>query len=193
MKIYIELKGEIIEGWATTRGKETDMEVEIAEDHPLLYSHPREFIYRDGEFIDNNLGILEEAKKSKDVELNEACRQAILCGFDHVIDGKTYHFSFDTEAQLNFQGSKSLLDSGMVESIDWTAICEGVYVRIPVTKSIMDQLTIVILQHKDSNVKRYREKLLPLVYEATTIEKINSITWDTVVEEAPEEVVLAAA
>lgn len=180
MKIFIHVSenGEI-SGWSSTRNIDSEIEFDIAEDHEFLTTSPRKYLLINGELVKNEQGILDRAIKLKDIELNESCKQSILSGFDHTLNGIKYHFSFDTEAQLNFQGSKSLLDSGIIQSINWTVTRDGVYERIPVTKEIMDELTFVILMHKDSNVKRYRDKLLPLVMQATTEEEINSINWNT--------------
>lgn len=123
---------------------------------------------------------LDTEKEKKNQELNSACNQAILEGFLHNINGVDYWFSFDTEAQLNFQGSKIVLDAGLIPVINWTVRIggkNGEYGRIPITKEIMSELTVAILIHKDSNISKYREQLLPLLNAATTIEEVNAITW----------------
>ncbi|MNC82499.1 hypothetical protein D3C75_1360350 [compost metagenome] len=60
----------------------------------------------------------------------------------------------------------------------WTVKKDGEYARIPITKDIMDELSIAILEHKSNNVSKYRDFLMVIVNSATTIEEINSITWD---------------
>jgi hypothetical protein len=59
----------------------------------------------------------------------------------------------------------------------WTVRKNGEYTRIPINKAIMNELTIAILLHKDSNISKYRDFLMPLVNSATTVEEINAIKW----------------
>lgn len=51
MKIYVSIdeNGRAL-GWGTTRGKETDIEIDVPEDSELL-KNPLVFVYRDGEFV----------------------------------------------------------------------------------------------------------------------------------------------
>lgn len=120
---------------------------------------------------------LEYHRKLKDEELNAACAKSILSGFDQEINGVVYHFSFDTEAQLNFQGSERLLSSGMIESIDFTVFRDGKYERIAIDKDAMNILTMAILRHKADNIAKYRDVLMPKVEAASTKEEIESIKW----------------
>ena len=124
---------------------------------------------------------LDEAKERKNEELNIACQEAILSGFYHVIDGERYHFSFDMEAQLNFQGAERLFSMGVIDEVKWTVHREdGRYERITINKEIMDKLSLVILKHKNDNISKYRDVLLPMVEKAETVEEVESITWDSV-------------
>ncbi|PGQ88276.1 DUF4376 domain-containing protein [Priestia megaterium] len=129
---------------------------------------------RDAEYI------LNLAKQRKDAELNDAANRAIQAGFDHEINGVIYHFSFDTEAQLNYQGAERLLSKGTVTSIDFTVFRDNQYERIPIDAAEMEKLTLTIMMHKNRNIVKYRELLLPLVEEATTIQEVAKITWDSI-------------
>lgn len=153
---------------------------EIEVDNYEVFESPDLFIYKDGTLEKDETKQLEKRKLAKDQELNQACNDAIMAGFDHVIDGLEYHFSFDTEAQLNFQGIRPLLAEGIVTQVDWTVSRDGAYHRIPVDKKLMDELTVAILMHKDGNVRKYRNVLLPKVYEATTIEEVDKINWNSI-------------
>ena len=124
---------------------------------------------------------LDKAKEDKSKELNTACQEAILSGFYHVIDGEKYHFSFDIEAQLNFQGAERLFSMGAIDEVKWTVHREdGRYERITINKEIMNELSLVILKHKNDNISKYRDVLLPMVEKAETVEEVESITWDSV-------------
>ena len=178
MKLYLDLKGEKILSWNSAPVSDNSIEVEVDPGHELV-RNPLKFIYRDGELIEDLTYLLEEVKQAKLDELNAACQQAILDGFTHEIDGKLYHFSFDVEAQFNFHASQTLFANGVIEDIVWTAKLDGEYVRIIITKEIMDELTVAILRHKNGYISKYRDFLAPLVQDATTIEEVNSIQWDS--------------
>lgn len=120
---------------------------------------------------------LDYYKTIKDKELNDACNKSIQSGFDHEINGMTYHFSFDTEAQLNYQGADRLLSSGMVETIDFTVFVDGGYERISVNNQEMQGITLAVLKHKASNISKYRDTLMPIVKNATTKEEILAVKW----------------
>ena len=154
-----------------------EVKVDIDKNHPFLNNISTMFMFVNGEIIKYSKHELQQAKGLKDTELNKACENAILSGFNHVINGVEYHFSFDIEAQINFQGSAKLLDDGVVEEIKWTVRNNGQYERISINKSIMDELTLVILQHKDENISKYRDELMPQVEDATTVEEVKKIEW----------------
>lgn len=122
--------------------------------------------------------ILDEAKRDKDIELNMACEQSILAGFNHTIDGVEYHFSYDSQAQQNFGDSRALLTEGVITQIPWTVKLNGEYARIIVTKEIMDGLTVTVLLHKTNNISKYRDILLPKVMNATTVEEVGAVVWE---------------
>jgi hypothetical protein len=120
---------------------------------------------------------LTELKQNKLIELNQSCNDSILSGFDYTINGVQYHFGFDMESQFNFQGAITLLDKGIVQEIEWTVTNNGSYERIIIDKSTMNGLMLKILQHKDSNIKRFRNQLMPLVEAAQSEEQLDSIVW----------------
>jgi hypothetical protein len=126
--------------------------------------------------------LLEMAKESKRSELDEACNEAILGGFEHEINGTMYHFSYDTEAQMNFNDGAQVLNQGLVAELLWTVYNpSGAYERIVINKELMNEITNTIILHKQGMISKYRDELLPLVEAATTIEEIEAIKWDMVV------------
>ena len=180
MNIYIQVNEKNrIRSWGTTRSDESDVEVQVEDNHPIFYSAPELFVLREGQIVKDELFVLENAKIDKLVELNEACNQAILDGFTHTIDGIDYHFSFDFEAQFNFHAAQTLFENGTIDNIVWTAKRNGEYTRVPIDKQIMGELAVHILQHKNGNISKYRDFLEPIVQSATTIEEVNSIKWDS--------------
>ena len=123
---------------------------------------------------------LEEAKKSKDEELNQACQAAILSGFMHEINGQAYWFSYDYEAQGNFRDGRDILKDGIVTEVPWTVRIggkNGEYTRIPITLEDMNELTLTIMNHKMNHIGKYRDFLMPLVDGAITVDEIEEITW----------------
>lgn len=179
MKIYIQTDSEnrLINAGTTPFGTDSiEVEVNSIEE---VFNDLSSFVYENGNLIKNTDSFLSSLKVKKDLELNASCSKFISSGFNHTVNGIDYRFSFDIEAQLNFQGARDLLNSGILPSIAWTVKRDGVYERIQITKEIMSELTIVMLVHKDKNIKKYREQLLPLLKNAKTVEEVNSITWNT--------------
>lgn len=164
--------------WEDRRVDDSQVEIEIDDNHQFFSSPPNRYTLLDGELIRDEEYVLALAKKKKDKELNDACNKSIKKGFYHMVNGTKYHFSYDTEAQINFGDSKQVLNDGLVETVDWTVSIDGVYTRIPITKGDIDRLTVSIFAHKQENIKRYREELLPLVSGAKTVEEVNEITWE---------------
>ena len=182
MLIYLFADNEKVEGWSISRTSDTDIEIEVDASHPFLNENPKLYVFQDGQLIKNDLFILQKAKQRKDAELNQACNTAILGGFNHTIDGVEYHFSYDYEAQGNFRDAKEVLKDGIIESINWTVQKDGQYMRIPINLATLQAIQFTILNHKDSNISKYRETLLPMVYAETTdtVEKVQAISWDSV-------------
>lgn len=59
---------------------------------------------------------LEDVKAKKIADMSEACRNAIIAGFDALLsDGNSHHFSLTIEDQLNINSLFGLLASGMTQ------------------------------------------------------------------------------
>lgn len=136
---------------------------------------------------------IDDLRAEKSAELNKACNEAILAGFTHVVNGVTYWFSYDMEAQGNFRDAKEVLSDGIVPEIMWTVRLgskDGEYTRVAITLETMMQLTIIIMQHKMEKISKYRDFLMPLVMGASK-EELADISWNTLpmtpIEPAPEE------
>jgi hypothetical protein len=169
-----------VEGWGSTRGNDADVEFQIEEDSPFLNDLPFAYELKDGLLVKSDLILLETEKELKDYELNRECEKAILGGFKHTIDGVEYHFSYDMQAQTNFGDTRALMTEGLITEMPWTAKRDGDYVRINITKDIMNGITLAIMNHKANHISKYRDSLLPLVEKAETIEEVRAITWDSV-------------
>lgn len=165
-----------VHSWGSNPFPQNNAQIEVEDNHEILF-YPMHFVYSKGEIIRNDAFVLERERRKKDLELNKACNAAIVYGFTHTIEGIEYHFSYDIEAQGNFRDAQTVLSKGVVEEITWTVRKDGEYTRIPITKEIMDELTLVILQHKDNNISKYRDFLMPLVNQSEEVEEIRSITW----------------
>lgn len=142
-----------------------------------VFENPRHFKYEDGTLIKDESVLLEIARQEKNLELADECNKAILSGFNYTINNIDYHFSFDVEAQLNFQGASLLFAQDKITELTWTVTNGDNYERIIITKEIMNELNIAMLQHKANNISRYRDILSPKLATATTIEEIQSLSW----------------
>lgn len=181
MKIYITLDDKnFIEGWADRRSSDEEIEIDIDSKSEFFMVAPYSYKYENGEIIKADDVIVKIAKERKDIELNKACQKAIMDGFEHTINGKEYHFSYDTQAQINFGDSRQLLNDGIIEETPWTVTLNGEYERIDINKSMMDELTEQIFFHKQRNISKYRDILMPKVEIAKTVEEVNAINWNQI-------------
>lgn len=123
---------------------------------------------------------LNSFKKQKDDELNQACKDSILAGFTHEINGETYWFSYDYEAQGNFRDAKEILSDGVVPDVPWTVRIGGKggeYSRVNINLDQIKELSLVIMEHKLSNISKYRDFLLPIVAGSETPEEVAAVNW----------------
>ena len=131
----------------------------------------------------SDVELLNKLRAEKDTELNQACASAILNGFDFAMDGVTYHFSYDNEAQVNFQETYTLFQNSVINDVMWTVtLGEGKF-RLFLNKERFTQVYYASIQHKFRCIKYYRDKLTPLLTSATTYDMINNIVWDSSVYE----------
>jgi hypothetical protein len=123
--------------------------------------------------------VLRKVKDRKIDELNRESRNAILHGFTHVVNGVEYHFNYAETDQINFGDSQAILKDNIIPQIPWTVYTkDGQVARIIIDKALMDELTIAIMQHKNGKISHFRDVLLPLVENATTIAEVEAVKWN---------------
>ena len=126
----------------------------------------------------------ERAVSDKKAELNLACSQAILGKFSADVNGITYYFSNDSEAQSNFKDTKALFDDGTIDAmaggiITWTAYdTNGKVCRIPLNKDQFKPVNIARVMHQNNNVSKLRDDLEKRVDAATSLPEVLAITWE---------------
>lgn len=128
------------------------------------------------ENIDTSV-LLEKLKESKDIELNQMCSSAILSGFDYIIGESTYHFSYDQEAQSNFQETYVLFQNNAIVEMKWTASIDGLKVRISLNKETFSGLYFASVEHKLSCLSHYRDTLKPMLDSVSAIKDVYAIQW----------------
>jgi hypothetical protein len=182
MEIFVLISADgYVEGWSSTpSGADHEVQITVEKDHNFFSTPFMYYKLVDGELTYSDSRELQDAKQVKDTELNAACQEAILAGFTHVINDKTYWFSYDFEAQGNFRDAKEMLSDEVVSEIPWTVReggKDGPYTRIPVDLTIIRELSLVIMNHKMEKIAKYRDFLLPIVEDATTVEEVFSVKW----------------
>lgn len=175
-----------VTGYGSSYMGENSVEITVEKGHEVL-RNPFIFRYVDGKLIRDTEYQLDQVKRAKDRELNEVCRSNILKGFAHEIDGTVYFFSYDAEAQTNFNDAKLAMDNGVIQEVKWTVReggPEGEYTRITLTKELLDEVMLAAVNHKYGCIAHYRDVLLPKLQSAQTVEEVQKITWEMEVEEA---------
>lgn len=135
------------------------------------------FRYTNGELVQDMELVWELVVERKTEELIYGYTQAIESGFEFELNGKTYHFPYDSEAQATYERNEKLLDKGLIKTVNLTVYREGVVERITVNKEIMDDITLVIYMHRETQITKLQDELMPRLQNAKTIEEIKAITW----------------
>lgn len=181
MRIYIDVDNKSrIQGWGSSSISENSIEIDIPDNHPMILGNTNHMAYSyiDKEVVFDLSNIMDTVKEEKEEELNELCNQAILEGFSHTVRGIEYHFPFGIETQLNFESSRKLLEEGFVQDIKWTVRdSNDDWIRLSILKEDLSSLSLAIHNHKEENISKYRDVLLPKLELAQDLEDINSIQW----------------
>jgi hypothetical protein len=120
--------------------------------------------------------ILEPLRKAKVEQLNNDCQVAIHKGFEY--NGDFFQFNDKDQANFNQQLSLLLLDSTITE-VQWKTENNGVKIF---PKEVFIQACKAGEVHKRNNIGRYWQlKNHVLTYDFTTVEELQSITFDTVI------------
>jgi hypothetical protein len=131
--------------------------------------------------IINWVNALDTEKQRKGAELDSACNKAILGRFTAEVDGVTYSFSNDTEAQANFADVKaSWMDGDILpeDTMPWTAYdADGNVVRLQLNKAQFDPVNKARMQWKLTCISRYRDILMPMVDAAIAPGDLDNIVW----------------
>lgn len=122
--------------------------------------------------------ILQTAKDKKLSELSTACNNSIMGRFTSVMDGVTYSFSNDMEAQGNFEKADRAFEKNRITEMAWTAYdTNGEVVRLLLTPLTFEPLYMDHLNHIQSNIAKFRDFLMPQVDAAATLEELEVIKW----------------
>lgn len=166
-----------LDGYSSTPlWKPGEIVLEVEENHEVLRNP---FVYRfvNGELVKDSDKHLQIVKEVKMQELSEACQKEIYGYFDVQIGSTTYSFSFDQEAQANFNSTMLLFMQGIISEIDWTAHKGDITERITLNKETFEQIYRIGFQRKNELINRLRKELQPMVENAQTIEEVQQIMW----------------
>lgn len=189
----VDRKGNPVEIYALYEG---DV---VPEDFKLLWEYPQRFFspiwdFKQRAWVENE-DLTEKinlAKQAKKEELSLSCQEHILSGFNYKVNNVEYHFSYDREAQNNYQERWQLFQNNMIESIVVTGhTLNGEDVRLPMNKEQFDKLYLSSVMHKENCIKKLRDDLLPLLNSSNGMKDVESISWDMeVLTPKPETVII---
>ena len=132
--------------------------------------------YIDGKLFRDLEYAWQLAKDRKATELDFLLIQAIESGFNFEVNGTVYRFSYDSEAQSSIASAERLLDKGLLKTVNLTGYLDGVAKRVPFTKELMDDFSVMIYMHKEEQYARLGE-LLELLDQSKTVEDVKAIQW----------------
>lgn len=131
---------------------------------------------------------LVEAKSIKIQELEEDCIEAILGRFKATVDLVEYSFSYDSTSQKNLMERWQLFQTGLVDTFKVTAQSEdGSTARLTVDVTQFEIIYLASIQHKENQISKLHDSLIPLVNEAISFEEIEAITWSDIANEPIED------
>lgn len=177
---YVDENGFIID---TPVYKEDGDEIELncfkgwSQDQPFF--NPK-WDFSLGKWVENEptADLLQMAKEEKELELNRNCSQEILSMFTAEVDGVTYYFSNDREAQSNFDKADRAFDKGRIAEIPWTAYdAVGEVVRLILNPANFEPVYMAHLGHIQYNISYFRDNLMAKVHAATNIEEVKAVVW----------------
>ncbi|MBU7316234.1 DUF4376 domain-containing protein [Paenibacillus oleatilyticus] len=113
-------------------------------------------------------------KASKLAELKRLCTEAIEGTFTSSALGEEHVYSFDMEAQLNFQSTKELMNMHPnFTQTSWKTRDAGVLMH---TKEQFTRLWLDGQMHKTNLIEKFR-RLEKELEHATSVDAVNSIRW----------------
>ena len=124
---------------------------------------------------------LEDLKTAKAARIDAETSAAILAGFDHVVDGVTYHFSYDAFDQQNFADTANVClmkqagMPGLPDSVTWNAYTpDGELVRLTFdAPGFLALYAGGAMKHKNEAMQRGGERKAA-VEAATTPEEVEA-------------------
>ena len=122
--------------------------------------------------------IFEESKVNKKNELSRRCHEDIISLFEVEIDGRSYGFSYDIEAQTNMQETYQMFQNNVINEINWSARSNKEKIRVTLNKSKFEKVYYEGIKHKQALISKLKDKLEPLVDSAKSEEELDSIHWD---------------
>lgn len=175
-----------------TQNKEDSILIKVDKNHEIALGSFGNWKYENGDLYKDTSRVVDNLKNAKKGELSQACQECILGGFTSKVDGVDYHFSYDREAQMNYQERWQLFQNNMIDSIVMTAHgLDGSDARLEVDKKIFDNIYLDSVKHKENCIKRLRDDLFPLVDNSQSVEDLNAISWDMeILTPTPESIVV---
>jgi hypothetical protein len=119
---------------------------------------------------------VEDLKQQKTQELDKLCTETILGRFKCMLNSIEYEFSYDMEAQSRFNGVAVLFLAGKITEMEWTAYTNGERVRIILTQSEFDVVSLAAMNHQATNIAKFNQ-LLSQVQTATTAAEVEAVVW----------------
>lgn len=179
MVIYVSFNPDgSVDTWSSIRTSDTELEIEVPDGHPFLDDNPSFYVYTNGNFEKSEDLLTQKAKETKLAELRQKCNETILGRFPADVDGVTYWFSCDTEAQANFDKVDRAFDKGRMTQIGWTAYtADGEVVRLTLDAINFEPVYLGHLYHIQANIAKLRDMLQPRLESVTTAEEVMKISW----------------
>ena len=178
MKVYLDInESGVVESWGSSPLHDTSIEIDINDDHPFFNDNPFQYKYVNGTLTKDAVLELEKAKENKFIELRRECENEILGYFEATVDSVVYLFSFDMEAQQNFNSTLAFFNEGLINEVEWTAHRDGKAHRIVLNKAQFLDVAIASIHHRTSKQRKLRNTLQPSLDAADSVADVEIIEW----------------
>lgn len=168
--VFVDKDG-VVDGYSLTK---EDGAFEISLDNKDFYDSFNFYRYSDGKLVYDYELEVESTRKNRATKITNQAQELITGAFavkDFLIPSYTLEF------QMDMKNTKELFEYGMIDEITLDIIKDNKPERLIVNASSFNFIFMSGVIHKNKITGLLKDKYLPAIKEASTIEEINEIVW----------------
>lgn len=170
--------------WGTSMssiGTSKEVNLILVDTHPF-FNGDRTFSYKyennELVYVPDKFIILTKQRQLQDLDVS--CNLSILAGFTYEYKGTSYQVSYSKNKQQRFEEFARIFSMSDATTVEWEFILDGNLVYHPLTKLEFLTLSTYATLIKQNKIDKLNKELTDLVNQATTVEEIQAIQWDSI-------------